>query len=554
MSGSYTLGFDVSTQSMSAVVLDAAATPATVVAEVSIPYRDDPRLNRYGIDFETLLVPPRVAGEADQPPEMFLAALDAAFADLSAKGVDLSRIAAISVSAQQHGHVYLNDAGSAAIAALETPVGAGTSGDSDNGASSRSVGDGVARGGDNWGDLVGRFRGAFAYGTAPIWQTADSQSDADDIRQAVGGTERVVELSGSDSPARFTGAVVRRTARRFPDAWAQTVRVHLLSSFISGVLSANPDCPIDWGNGAGMTLMDYRRREWSSTLLDAVGADVAERLPGLASPVTVAGTIAKYFVERYGVSPHCLVNIGSGDNPQSKVMIDGDLLSLGSSFVYMVDTGEPVVDLQGYANSMYDGLGRPFVFACRTNGAMVWDRLRGLYGADFDTAERALETAAPGGSVAVWQPYAESYPVAPPIDEPAIRDGSVAFNEAYPAVVDSALVLTRHYARGFERGSGALALTGGPATSAAIQKRVASLFERPVVVTGSSGAALGSALSAWRTVLAEMGARDPDAEMSRIRREVVPPERTVEPDPEIVSAYQRVAPEIVAAFESAAGW
>jgi len=81
MATALTLGIDVSTQSISAVAVHAADTPgespARVVAEHSIAYRDDPRLNRYGIDHESLLVPPRVAGEADQPPEMFLAGLDA---------------------------------------------------------------------------------------------------------------------------------------------------------------------------------------------------------------------------------------------------------------------------------------------------------------------------------------------------------------------------------------------------------------------------------------------------------------------------------------------
>ena len=557
MSNTYTLGLDISTQSISAVVV-AVASPAAIVAEVSLRYRDDARLNRFGIDFGSLLVPPRVAGEADQPPEMFLAGLDAILADLVAAGIDLGRVAAVSVSAQQHGHVYLSRTGLAAIAALGAPGGGERGSESE--------------------DLVGLLRGAFAYGTAPIWQTADSQSAADEIRVAVGGTKAVVDVSGSDSPARFTGAVIRRTAGRYPVAWRDTARVALLSSFVSGVLAANPECPIDWGNGAGTTLMDYRTREWSDALVAAVGDGIPEgaggvgrRLPGLASPITVAGTIARYFVDRYRFDPGCLVNIGSGDNPQSKVMIDGDLLSLGTSFVYMVDTGEPVVDTRGYANSMYDGIGRPFLFACRTNGAMVWDRVRDRFGADFDRAEWALAEARPGERLAVWQPYAESFPVGPPFDLVA-GDGvsdPPSFEDLYPAIVDSALVLTRYYAQGFERGKGPLTLTGGPAGSVGIQRRVAAVFERPVVVMGSSGAALGSALSAWRTVIeAGSGGRGtgrdsgggaaargsgPSEELSRIRRELVPPERTVEPDPVFAAAYRAAAPRIVELFEGAVG-
>ncbi|MFW6227978.1 MAG: sugar kinase, partial [Alkalispirochaeta sp.] len=168
-------------------------------------------------------------------------------------------------------------------------------------------------------------------------------------------------------------------------------------------------------------------------------------------------------------------------------------------------------------------------------------------------AERALAAVAPGGAAGtapvIWQPYAESYPVAPPVPNPAAADGTGRFEELYPGVVDSALVLTRHYARGFETGEGILALTGGPAASREIVRRVAAVFERPVVVLGSSGAAMGSALSAWTTLCATTG---DDPELSRVRADLVPPEVQVEPDVDLVSAYQEATPRIVDAFEDAA--
>ncbi|WP_018525403.1 xylulokinase [Alkalispirochaeta alkalica] len=522
MERALTLGIDISTQSISAVILSPLESPARVVAQVSLPYRNDPRLNCFGIHHESLLVPPREPGEADQPPEMFLAGLDALFQDLAAEGAPLDRVEALSVSAQQHGHVYLSTGGLEAIASL-------------------------GRGGES--DLVKRFEGAFSYGTAPIWQTANSRLQAQEIREVLGGVASVVELSGSNSPARFTGAVVRRTAQTAPAVWEQTARISLLSSFFSALLSGNPDCPIDWGNGSGMTLMDYQKRQWSRELLQAVsrglpgGADALEaKLPGLDSPVAEAGTIARYFQERYGFSPRCIVNLGSGDNPQSKVMIRGDLLSLGTSFVYMVDTGTPLVDRSGYANSMYDGLGNPFVFACRTNGAMVWDRLRSIYGADLVRAEEALETVRPAGEEVVWQPYAESYPQVPPIELEEARSGTGDFARLYSGIVDSALVLTRYYADSFEVSREPLALTGGPSASPSIRRRIASIFERPVIVLDSSGAALGSSLAAWQTLC---NARGREAELDRLRQDLVPPGEMVHPDRELSSAYRELASRLV---------
>lgn len=526
-----TLGLDVSTQSISAVVVD--VDEARVVAEHSLAYRRDERLNRFGIDFESLVCPPREPGEADQPPLMFLAGLDAIFADLAKGGAPLGDLVAIAVSAQQHGHVYLGKRGIEAIRGLGSEAGGGLAGGT-------SLGDGVAsRAGGP--PLADRFRDAFAYGTAPIWQSAQTGAEADAIRRSVGGREAVVELSGSDSPLRFTGAVARHVGSRFPDCWQRTEQLSLLSSFISAVLAANPETPIDWGNGSGMSLMDYRSKEWAPALVAAVGDALPEgpgglrrRLPTLAAPTTIAGTVAPYFSSRYGIPADCLVTIGSGDNPQSKIMAAGDLLSLGSSFVLMVDTGEPRVDVQGYANSMYDGLGRPFVFACRTNGALVWDRVRARFGADLAAADAALESTEAGSSLVVWQPYADSYPVAPPIDAPDITAGRLPFERAYAGVVDSALALTWHFARGFDTRGDTLAVTGGPSASRAILERIAAIWRRPVVPVGAGGAALGASLSA------AVGRGEADGravDVARLRDRLVPPGRTVEPDPAAVARY-----------------
>lgn len=515
----YTLGLDVSTQSVSAVVLDTER--ATISHRVSLAYREDARLNRFGIDHESLLVPPREEGEADQPPLMFLAGIDAIFADLVATGAPLTEIGAIAVSAQQHGHLYLDERAGTLIAALGEKGAGGTT-------------------------LTAQLRDAFTYGTAPIWQSANTGTEAAEIRERLGGTEPTVRLSGSDSPMRFTGAVVRRIGRRYPEIYERTARISLLSNFLSAVLSARPDTPIDWGNGSGMSLMDYAKRKWSDRLLAAVADDLPggtealrDKLPKIASPSAIAGPIARYFVERYGLAPSCLVTIGSGDNPQSKVMTSGDLLSLGSSFVYMVDTPKPTVDLQGYANSMYDGIGRPFVFACRTNGAMVWDRLRAAFGADLAKADAALEATPPGSSVAIWQPYAESYPVSPPIPNGGAESGAGAFAELYPALVDFALASSRHYARGFDRGGGPLAVTGGPAHSTPILRRIAAIWRRPVYTIGDAGAAIGSAVGAWWAMQLHGGA-DPSvvqSELETLRRALLPRGEQVEPDPGAVESY-----------------
>jgi xylulokinase len=513
------LGLDSSTQSLTAVLID--IDNGTVVREHSVSYRGDPRLSGWGFDHREMIVPPREPGEADQPPKLFLASLDAIFADLAAAGVPLGEVAVINTSGQQHGHAYLGPDAREAFAGLRNP--------------------GAASG----GDLVTRLGGVFSYGTAPIWKTANTAPDADAIRQGVGGKRRMIELSGSDSPLRFTGAVIRRVGRQFPALYEKTEKILLISDFVPAVLTGAADVPVDFGNGAGTSLMNYRARTWDRGLIEAASAGLPggaaalqAKLPEIVHPLTVVGTIASYFSETYGFSPECRIVVGSGDNPQTKVLIDGDLLSLGTSFVIMASGTEDTVDLEGHANSMYDGLGRPFIFGCRTNGALVWDRIKDLYSLDRNDHElsRAALAAVPAGSVMrIWQPDTESFPLSPATPFLRLDGGPKDFRHDYAGVIDSSLAMIWNLSRNISPvKSGRLYLTGGPSKNAEIVRRVAAIWNMPVSVIGGAGAALGTAVAGAAAVTPES---ERAAVVSSLCGKLLNLKSEVTPEPALVDAY-----------------
>ncbi|MBT3274215.1 MAG: xylulose kinase, partial [Spirochaetales bacterium] len=441
----FSLGLDSSTQSLTAVIID--LDESSIIYQKSLDYALDQRLNGYGINRSEYIVPPREQGEADQPPLMYLASLDALFSDMKSDGVDLKSISVINDSGQQHGHVYLNPASDKLFSALNSSQAAE-------------------------GDLVSLLGGCFSYGTAPIWKTSNTAAQAEELRIGAGGKEAMIRLSGSDSPLRFSGAVIRRVGRQFPDIYKSTKTIHLISSFIPGVLTGNTRVPTDWGNCCGTSLMDYQGKQWSPVLAASAAKDLPggtdgllRKLPEIVAPDTVVGQIARYFVDKYGLDPLCRVTAGSGDNPQTKVLVKGDLLSLGTSFVNMVSTDGTSYDFDGYANGMYDGLGRPFMFGCRTNGAMVWDGVRAMHGLgrnDFVAADSTLESTEAGKHVFLWQPDNESFPVSGAIDVTRIGYSEPDLALDYAGSIESALGIVYLYSRGFAAsGSGPIAVTGG---------------------------------------------------------------------------------------------
>lgn len=483
------LGLDSSTQSLSAIVIDIDS--AEKCFEHAIDYRADERTDCFGIG-EDYILPPKSEGEAEQPPLMYLASLDAMFADIRQAGIPMEKIVTINTSGQQHGHVYLNKNLSIIFSNL-------------------------LRTESSTLDLKTLLAGVFSYFTAPIWMTANTLAQTDHVRKAVGGKTEIIERSGSDAPLRFTGAVIRRVAEQSSGEYAATEKIQLISSFIPAVLTANPSVPIDTGNGCGMSLMNYRKKEWDSDLIAATAQglpggseELQRKLPELTSPDTVVGNIAKYFVEKYGFSDACTIVAGSGDNPQAKVPVAGDLLSLGTSFVNMVSTDGNTLDPEGYANAMYDGIGRPFMFGCRTNGAMVWDAVRSNYGLakeEYEPAEKALNEVSPGQFITFWQPKTESFPVSGAFD--IVRTSETkksTLAEDYTGVIETSLAAVYVYSQVFtNQTEDPLHVTGGATESPQIMRRVAGIWNRPAISVEKGGAALGAAVAGVKAYCDNIG-------------------------------------------------
>lgn len=519
---SLSLGLDSSTQSLTAVVVDIDA--GDVLYQHSLDYAEDARLNSFGIDHREYIVPPREPGEADQPPKMYLASIDAMFSDLREAGIDLREVRIINDSGQQHGHVYLNKSSRKLFSELRKE-GAGTGG--------------AAR------DLPELLGNCFSYGTAPIWKTANTVAQSDAIREAVGGKGEMISLSGSDSPLRFTGAVIRRIGKQFPHLYEDTARIQLISSLISAVLAGNVDAPWDYGNGSGTSLMDYKNRRWSEVLVKAVSDGLSgehqglmAKLPNLAEPDSVVGTIARYFVERYGFDPECKIAAGSGDNPQSKVLVDGELLSLGTSFVYMVSTEVGAVDGRGLANAMYDGIGRSFMFGCRTNGAMVWSGVRHMHGLgkdEYKPADNTLSRTSLGGHLFIWQPDMESFPTSGVIEPVRVGYERMDLALDYAGAIESGLGFVYLFSRGFAPPRNEpVFVTGGVTKIDEIVRRVAAIWDRPVITLGTLGAALGAAVAGVRALGKAIGTK-PD--LDALSASVLPRSEPTEPRREDVLAF-----------------
>ena len=514
------LGLDLSTQSISAVLIDIDS--GEIIFQHTLDYRKDARLRKYGIQGPNYILPPKNEGEANQPPRIFLAALEAVFADMKSAGLPMRGIVVCNTSAQQHSHTYMSRNARTIFGRLNVP-------------------------GNTKSNLVTILDGCFSLDIVPTWMTSDTKKQADSIRNFVGGQERMIQLSGSNSPARFTGAIIRKIAEQFPESYQETEYIHLLSSLIPAVLTGNSRVPLDFGNACGMSMMDYASKDWSVKLVKAV----ADGLPGgesalrnkllpIVSPYTIVGRIATFFIERYGFSPDCRIIAGSGDNPQSKVLVTGNLLSLGSSLVNMVPTDGKQLDMNGAANAMYDGIGRPFIFSCRTNGALVWDQLRAIHRLqkeEYQPAEKALRETQPGRYMVFWQPREESFPVSGSYGLIRTTHDAPELGADYSGLIESTLGIVYLYSKTFGKESTEpLYVTGGVSKSLEILRRVAAIWNKPVVRIEEAGAALGAAAAGAYAFLKTTGK---ELKIEEINKKLLKKDNVIQPIPADVNVYHK---------------
>ncbi len=251
--------------------------------------------------------------------------------------------------------------------------------------------------------------------------------------------------------------------------------------------------------------MDYKNKVWANELIINLAEGLPggvcalwDKLPPLASPLQCVGTLAHYFT-KYGFSTDCRILAGSGDNPQTKVCQQGDVLSLGSSFVLM----SPGEKLHQWANAMYDGLGQPFSFACRTNGALVWDFARKQLNLSLAQQNQALEQYPLGKVPPIYlHLMTESFPPqegeSPENINASLKDSLNPYQNL-AAIIDGTLVeLHEACQQVFSHSSSPLYVTGGPSQSSQIIRRIEQIWQRPVQTFHSGGASYGAALAAFQ--------------------------------------------------------
>ncbi|MCV7173606.1 xylulose kinase [Mycobacterium manitobense] len=423
-------GFDSSTQSCKVVICDAES--GEVVRAASSPHPDGTEVD----------------------PQLWWSALQAT---VSAAG-GLDDVAAVSVGAQQHGMVCLDEHGSVVRNAL-------------------------------------------------LWNDTRSAAAAADLVGDLGGGAAWADRIGVVPVASITAAKLRWLADAEPAHADATAAVCLPHDWLTWRLSGSTDIAdlrTDRSDASGTGYFSAERDAYDRDLLELAMRGRAPSLPVVLGPHDEAGRTTAGAVLGPGAGDNAAAALGLGAQP-------GDcVISVGTSGVVSAVGHTAPHDAEGIVAGFADATGRQLPLVCTLNGAPVLAAVAALLRVDFDELDRLALSAPPGAEGLTLVPYLDgerspNLPESAGALHGATTRNLTAANMARAAVegllASLAYCIDKIAAQGVavER----IILVGGGARSGAVRKIAPAIWGRPVhVPTPGEYVALGAARQAAWTLAA----------------------------------------------------
>ena len=449
-------GIDSSTQSTKLLVIDVESSSILFVDSVSYD-NDLPQYNTKNGVCQGL-----GEGVSESGPNMWIKALEILFARLQNSDIPVYNIKSISVSGQQHGLVTLDAAG--------------------NLTRSRSK----------------------------LWNDFSTGEECQLMTQAVGGMDKMIAEVGNSQRTGYTAAKIFHMARHEPDAFEKTATFFLVHNFINWHLTGGKQSGVrvlEPGDTSGMALWHPGKQTWSKSVMEAIAPGLSGKIPPIKPSDLSIGKIGKNLVEKFGFSPDCTIDAGSGDNMYGAVgtgNVEPGIvtISLGTSGTAYTYLEKPYIDPNGEIAAFCDSTGGHLPLLCVSNLANGYNAILQQYDMshnEFNDIVKNIPVGNEGRLLIPWY-VGERTPDVPQASPVYFGFGLDDFTKENlcRAVLEGHIQNLYDGFRKMPVETKEIRLTGGLAKSEAWCQTIADIFEAETVPVEGEGAALGAALhAAW---------------------------------------------------------
>lgn len=318
---------------------------------------------------------------------------------------------------------------------------------------------------------------------ALLWNDTRSAQDAADLVAEWGGPQAWADAVGSVPVASFTISKVRWLARNEPELAARVARVLLPHDWLTWKLAGCPaDATTDRGDVSGTGYWSPAEDAYRLDLLElAFGR--AYDVPRVALPSEIVGETTAGISLAPGTGDNMGAALGVGARPGDVVV------SLGTSGTAFAVSTTPTADPSGEVAGFADATGRFLPLVCTLNAARVLTAAASMIGTDLDGVTRMAREASPGSGGLVLLPYldGERTPNLPEATGSLIgmtRESMTPANLARAAIEGMLCGLAD--AVDALRAQGVIperiVLVGGAAANPAVQDVATTVFDLPLVI------------------------------------------------------------------------
>ncbi len=358
---------------------------------------------------------------------------------------------------------------------------------------------------------------------AKLWHDTTTARECAELTQKLGGTSRVLALTGNLLLPGYTAPKIAWLAAHEPDAYSRTTRMCLPHDYLNLWLTG--EFVTEAGDASGTAYFDVRARRYSDVMLGAIDErrDWPRTLPRVAPSVSVIGALRAEAAAALGLEAGIPVSAGGGDNMcaaiGSDVVAEGPVaVSLGTSGTAFAYRGTPAVDPQGEASAFCDSTGGWLPLATTLNCTNATEWVRELFGMDHAAVDVAIATGRSDGLTFLPYLSGERTPNRPRGSGVFVGLRAHHGREALVRAVVEGVTFGLAYGLDALRRAGVLptdiTLVGGGSASDAWAQLCADVFERPVarpaiVEAAASGAARQAqwAVEGTRPALASVTSR-----------------------------------------------
>jgi xylulokinase len=404
-------------------------------------------------------------GESEQDPRLWMEAFEKALLEaLKSGNVEPSKIACLGVSGQQHGFVPLNEKGE--------PI-----------------------------------------RPAKLWNDTSTVKETEIIVKKLGGTKSFIKKLGINLAVGYTASKILWLKRKEPKNYLLLSTVLLPHNYINFCLTGKRH--MEYGDASGTGLMEIRKRQWHIEAVEAIGIELAEKLPPLSPPAEPVGYVKEEIAKHLGMGK-VLVASGGGDNMMAAIGT-GNIepgvctLSLGTSGTIYSYFSRPFIDPQGEIAAFCDSTGGWLPLLCTMNVTNTSEYFKALFNISNEELENIASSVPCGVEGLVFLPFidGERVPVLPFSSGVFFGLNRKNFNSAFMArsiMEGTILNLGYGFSRMKELGlkPSEIRATGGGARSRLWLQIAADIFKTPVVtLKEQEAAAFGAAIqSIWNYFLA----------------------------------------------------